>query len=287
MMNRKALTPRERVVTALQHHEIDRHPKGELLVEEAFLDRLYPEQADEPYPDKMKCLIDEVGIDLVSVKTDDEKGMGNLRKLADQTPSFIMGLVDGLFWNPADPVSFRDFITGIYKGDEGIKALIQMKKKKTHSLIRNCIDNGAQGIIIGDDLAYNRGPFVSPEDLSKWIFPGHRELVEAIKSRNRVAFLHCCGNLNTLLDLILSVGFDGLHGLAPSAGNDPETIRQVTEKRLILMGIIEVDRWSPGEIKKMKKEVIQSFAANGGYILGSSEGLSLNTPIDSFRALYL
>lgn len=286
----RPLAPRERVLMAIRHQETDRLPRGELLVEEAFLDRLYPETAKGPFTEKMQNLVEEVGLDLVTVRVIDGKegseGLQELGKWAIETPYFVMALVDGLFWKPDDPLSFEEFILGICQGEGRIRELIQIKKERALKLIQRCLDQGAHGIMIGDDLAYNRGPFVSPEDLCKWIFPGLQEMAEAIKTETGLAFLHSCGNLTGILDLILSSGFHGLHGLAPSAGNEPLAIRQRTQKRLTLMGIFEVDRLRPIQLEAMKEEIIRTLAAGGGYILGSAEGLSVNTPLDSFRALY-
>ncbi len=275
---------------AISHQETDRLPRGELLVEEAFLDRLYPERADASFTEKMRHLAEKVGLDLVTVRIIDgeegDEGLQQLGKWAIETPYFVMALVDGLFWKPEDPLSFQEFILGIYQGKARFRELIQIKKKRALRLIQRCLDEGAHGIIIGDDLAYNRGSFVSPEDLRKWVFPGLQEMVEAIKTGNGIAFLHSCGNLTGIVDLILSSGFDGLHGLAPSAGNDPLAIRQRIKKRLALMGIFEVDRLQPRQLEAMKEKIIHTLADGGGYILGSAEGLSMNTPLDSFRALY-
>ncbi len=275
---------------AISHQETDRLPRGELLVEEAFLDRLYPERADASFTEKMRHLAEKVGLDLVTVRIIDgeegDEGLQQLGKWAIETPYFVMALVDGLFWKPEDPLSFQEFILGIYQGKARFRELIQIKKKRALRLIQRCLDEGAHGIIIGDDLAYNRGSFVSPEDLQKWVFPGLQEMVEAIKTGNGIAFLHSCGNLTGIVDLILSSGFDGLHGLAPSAGNDPLAIRQRIKKGLALMGIFEVDRLQPRQLEAMKEKIIHTLADGGGYILGSAEGLSMNTPLDSFRALY-
>lgn len=285
----KSLTPKERVLATLCHQQTDRYPRGELLVEEAFLDRLYPEKWKTPYGEKMKHFIEEMDIDLVTVPLDVENcdvGLRELGKWANETTRFIMALVDGLFWRQEDPLTFEKFILGIFKGEDDVLELIRQKEKRCQNLIQRCLERGAHGVIIGDDLAYNRGPFLSPDDLAKWIFPGLREMVEIIKKGNGVAFLHSCGNLTGILDQILTAGFDGVHGLAPSAGNDPLTIKHMTQKRLALMGIFEVDRLRPQDIDAMKEEILGPLIDGGGYIFGSSEGLSINTPIDSFRALY-
>ena len=283
------LTPKERVLKAIRHEKADRLPRGELLVEEAFLDRFYPDNLDAPYTEKMRRLAEEVGYDLVTVRADDEKSEEWVKELEEwttRTSYFVMALVDGLFWKPEDPVSFEQFILGLSQGEEQILELVRLKKKKALQWSKVCLDAGAHGCIIGDDLAYDRGPFVSPRDLSKRVFPGLQEIAEVIRMADGVPFLHSCGNLTGIVELIVAAGFEGVHGLAPSAGNDPLAIQQMTHKKLTLMGVFELDRFRPHEIEAMKEELLQALAAEGGYILGSAEGLSKNTPLDSFKTLY-
>jgi len=52
------------------------------------------------------------------------------------------------------------------------------------------------------------------------------------------------------------------------------------------MGIIEVDLLEPIELDVLKDEILHEIAVEGGYIMGSAEGLSANTPLDSFKTLY-
>lgn len=283
----EGLESKERVLMAIRHQETDRIPRGELLVEEAFLNRLYPEMAHASYMEKMRRLAEEFDLDLFTVRADDERDMKAINRWVLETPYFVMALIDGLFWNLKDPITFEEFILGIYENRKSIQELIETKKKRALHLIQICLDKGAHGVIIGDDLAFARGPYVAPEDLGRSIFPGLGEIVEKIKLGGGVAFLHSCGNLTELIDLIISADFDGLHGLAPSAGNDPITIKRMTQKRFALMGVVEVDRLNPVEIQGIKKQVIPSLVDGRGYILGSAEGLSANTPVDSFRALYM
>lgn len=288
-MDVQNLTPKERVLKAIRHKKADRLPRGELLVEEAFLDRLYPDNLGAPYTEKMRRLAEEVGYDLVTVRVDDGKSedwVKEVEEWAIRTSYFVMALVDGLFWKPKDPVSFEQFILGLSQSEEQILELVQLKKKKALQWTKVCLDAGAHGCIIGDDLAYDRGPFISPGDLSKWVFPGLQEIAEAIRMANGVPFLHSCGNLTGIVELVVAAGFDGVHGLAPSAGNDPLAIQQMTHKKLTLMGVFELDRFQPHEIEAMKEELLQPLASEGGYILGSAEGLSRNTPLDSFKTLY-
>jgi uroporphyrinogen decarboxylase len=281
--------PKERVWTALQHGTPDPLPRGEILVEEAFLDRIYPEMVRAPYGEKMAALAEAKGLDVVTVRLDGkvgELGLRDLNQWVRNTSYFIMALVDGLFWKPEDPVPFDRFVVGMVQGERGVLELIRKKMSSTLDLIRQCLDRGADGIIIGDDLAWDRGPFASPKDLQDTLGPGFRELTAAVRREKKAVFLHSCGNLTRMVDLIQSWGFHGLHGLATTAGNDPLAIRRATRHRLVLMGAFDLDGLQWQQIKAMKEEIMKPLAQEGGYILGSAAGLSSNTPIEGFRALY-
>jgi len=281
-----SISPKERVMKAICHEGIDRLPRGELIVDEAFIDKLYPQMRGASSTGKMRQFVEDVDLDLVTVLMDGEKGIGEVGYWAGQTNRFVMALVDGLFWKPEDPFSFQEFLLGISQEETELQELIQIKKRRALGLIQKSLDAGAHGIIIGDDLAYDRGPFISPKDLRKLFFPGLREMVEVIGMGDGVPFLHSCGNLHEIIDHIVSAGFHGIHGLAPSAGNDVMAIRRMTNRKLAIMGVIEVDSMKPGEIEALKRETLEPLAEQGGYILGSAGGLSKNTPVESFKALY-
>ena len=283
------MSPKDRVLKTLLHQQIDRIPRGELLVEEAFIDLLYPETTDAPYMEKMSRLAEEAQLDLITVQIEPGKKASGVREIGEwavKTPLFILALVDGLFWNPRDPVPFERFMLGVGKDDPSIKELVVSKQKQAMAAIRRCIEQGADGIMIGDDLAHDQGPFVSPAELEKSIFPGHERMVALIKASGKPAFLHCCGNLTQLIQPILGAGFSGLHGLSPFSGNDPLAIREQTLGRLTLMGAFELDRFKPWEVASLKAKLLEASFGTGGYILGSAGGLSVHTPLDAFRALY-
>jgi hypothetical protein len=92
---------------AVNHQETDRLPRGEILVEEAFLDQYYPETTHVSYIEKMRHLAEESSIDIVTVTIDSkgrDKGLRELSKWAVDSPYFVMALVDGLFWREEDPL---------------------------------------------------------------------------------------------------------------------------------------------------------------------------------------
>lgn len=179
------LISKERVELTVAHRETDRFPRGELLIEEAFLNGIFPQMVKAPWREKMVVFTQQAGLDLVTIPCHPQKGERWIRELswwAKESDLFVMALIDGLFWHPGDPLSFQKFILGIAYHDEETDALIRRKKKNAMDLARRCIDTGAHGCIIGDDLAYDKRLFVSIEALEKSIFPGLGEIAETIKS---------------------------------------------------------------------------------------------------------
>jgi hypothetical protein len=55
---------------------------------------------------------------------------------------------------------------------------------------------------------------------------------------------------------------------------------------MALMGGADVDAWLPDAVEVFRENALSVLGGRGGYILGSSSGLSGNTPAESFRALY-
>lgn len=284
-----SISPRDRVRAALEHRDLDRVPRGELLVEEGFLDKVYPEMTGCPWRDKMRRMAADSDLDLVTIGFSVEECEEKLKEItwwSGETGFFTVVLLDGVFWHPKDPLSFENFLLGLHRDRKGLKALIESKRTTGLYWVDRCLDSGADGCIIADDIAYNRGPFVSLSDLKTWFFPGLQEIAEAIKAKGGAAFLHSCGNLTSLIDPLCSLGFDGIHGLSRDAGNDLLEMKREIQGRMTLFGGFDIDNHEPREIRSQRETVLSGLSKGGGYILGSSAGLSKATPLDSFSALY-
>lgn len=282
-------TPRKRVRRALEHRDVDRVPRGELLVEEEFLDLLYPERAGAPWREKMFRLAEEAQLDLIVIRFPPRAGAAELAELewwAAKTDRFVVALLDGLFWQPTDLLDLPEFLVGLKGENESFRSLIESKTARALRQIEICIGHGAHGCLIGDDIAHNGGPFASPADLEEWIFPGLGELAEAAHGHGSVALFHSCGNLSSLLDRLMSLGFDGFHGMSACAGNDLSAALERTRGRMALLGGVDVDAWTPEAIRSFCETALGGRSRAGGYVLGSSSGLSANTPLESFFALY-
>ena len=74
---------------------------------------------------------------------------------------------------------------------------------------RKMVEAGAPGIVIADDLAFNSVTFIAPKLLRELIFPSLEEEVYQIKKLGVPMFLRSDGDIRSILDDIIAIGFDG------------------------------------------------------------------------------
>jgi len=78
---------------------------------------------------------------------------------------------------------------------------------------RRLAQHPAVGAVIGnDDWGFKSQPMLSPDDLRRYVFPCHKQIVKAAHAAGKPAILHSCGNLETVMDDIIDdIGYDAKH----------------------------------------------------------------------------
>jgi uroporphyrinogen decarboxylase len=135
-------------------------------------------------------------------------------------------------------------------------------------------DAGADGVVLGEDLAYNRSTFFSPGQLRELYFPALADLVRQIHELGLSAFFHSDGNLNSILPDLAACELDGLQGLEPEAGMTVPGVRERIGNTLTLWGNLSFDFLSAERTEQEIEKAVKSIADGGGkLILGSCGGL--------------
>jgi uroporphyrinogen decarboxylase len=156
--------------------------------------------------------------------------------------------------------------------EEGISRAIA----RNTALAVRAAGSGAHGIMVGDDIAYSGGLYASPRDLAAVLFPRLREVVAAIKDLGCVPFFHSDGNLNAVFEGIVSLGFEVIHSLEPSAGMDLRSLKETYGGRVCLMGNVEIERLADSAAEHVRQSAIgaiEAAARGGGFILSTSSGV--------------
>jgi len=265
------LISKQRVKTAIEHLLPDRVPLGELVVEEGFI-RKYLGRDTVDTAQKAE-FFRAVGLDLIC-----SSEPGEVAYFSRETDLFVFGLVQGGFSGLLRGCG--DFVEAmlLIGRDAGAAAGI-MEKELTGSreMALQLLRSGAHGVMVADDIAYNKGLYVSPETLQKIYFPSLAGTVRILKEAGHPVFFHSDGNLNQILLDLKEAGFDGLQCLEQKAGMVLAELKERFRDELCFMGGVDLNEVASDlreeELEKVVRETLLVGALGGGYIFGTNGGL--------------
>ncbi len=136
-------------------------------------------------------------------------------------------------------------------------------------------------IFQGDDLGFRSGTLIAPADLRKYFLPWHKKLAALVHRRQRPYFLHSCGNLELIMeDLISDVGIDGKHSFEDAILPAPSFYRKYGQ-RVAVLGGLDINILAKGscdEVRKRTLELIHACGSGGRYAVGSGNSIPSYIP---------
>ncbi|WP_066635173.1 uroporphyrinogen decarboxylase family protein [Desulfolucanica intricata] len=290
---------RERVKRAIEHCETDKIPKGELVIDDNVVAKNL-QCSQVRFNEKLK-FVKKLGLDIICISPQHPPLDGNLPDVRDfvfpdlknwvlKTDLFTFAIIDGVFDWGIKLLGFSQFITLHKRSSIDFMDFTKKIEELNLKLAAFLIDSGIDGIIIADDIAYNRGLLISPMDIRKYIFPSLTLQVEKISSQGLPVFFHSDGNFNDIIPDLVEIGIKGLHCIDSYANMDIFNIQALYGKQLCLWGSLSVENTIHANDAKYLhelKKAILSLAAQKGFILGTNcgifSGLNLNGLINIYE----
>lgn len=282
------MTPRERILNTLRGAPTDRLARGELFIADEFL-RAFPP------PHTLEHVVAELDLDLVSIpfsagwgtyqQPDEDRALEAVMQWRERE-RFVFALIDGPFSAAVKQTGFDALMRYTHALADVAREAFQRGADETRIIAQAARDAGAEGVILGEDIAYNRGTLFNPRALATLYFPVLRETVCALHALGLVVFFHSDGNLNAVLDDLATCELDGLQGLEPEAGMSIAHVQQRVGNHLTLWGNLSFDFL---RAERTDAEIAQTlaFAQNSGkLILGSCGGLVTGLNVETVRRVY-
>ncbi len=150
-----------------------------------------------------------------------------------------------------------------------------------------CIDAGAHGIMLADDIAYNGGLYLSPMNWRYGVKNYLSETVQAWRQAGIPVFYHSDGDIRAVLDDLVDVGFIGLQGMEPGAGMDVLALQARYGRKLSFMGGIDIGQvlGAPAVAAARARE-LATAGRNGEFIIGTCGGLTPGMNLMSLQNIY-
>jgi uroporphyrinogen decarboxylase len=180
---------------------------------------------------------------------------------------------------------YRDMI----KNPEMVDRMNEIVLKYQLGYIKNCIEVGADIIMVAGDYATQVGPMVSPQHTARFITPCLKRLVDYTHSLGKPCLKHTDGDIWRIADLIVETGINGLHPIDPQAGMDIGEAKAKYGDRICLLGNIDCGRllcWgTEEEVRQEVKSCIRKAGKGGGLICMSSNTVHSGVKPENYLAM--
>lgn len=267
----------ERTMTVLRGARPDRVPQGEPALAPGLVRKLSDRGTAGP-----RGLLDasrKLGADMTGVVGGERWARASLRALAGGD-LFCWAVISGPFQElmGSDPLRA---LGRLARPDPELGPALGRLTADAAELARDCVACGADGIIIGDDIAHKDGLLLSPTLVATAIVPLWSRIVAvlnldlSIRGQSVPVFLHADGDISQALPLISDVGFTGVQSLEPEGGSDPVRLLQTWRGQLILYGGMSLN-----SLFRLESDIIASrrrlltAGAAGGYLFSTTAGVT-------------
>jgi hypothetical protein len=271
---------------ALRHIPVDFIPRGELFISRDFLDYFFSQFKGE-YVLQLQATAETLGLSLLGVDFSSpwsQSLLGN-RQYQKLEQFFSVGCITGPIAGLIKTQGFINVFLSVKKNpalfSNRAKSLLTEVEKRTKAA-RN---NGFSAIAVTDDIAGNKGLLFSLNDFMNLVWPLYKRMAEIIKGSDLYAFFHSDGDITEIIPSLIEAGYDCFHPVDTQAGLNLYGLKNKFGRLTTFMGPIDLLAWNEERIIQELRRAENEFD-NGGLIIGSTGGLSMETAEDKLGALY-
>jgi uroporphyrinogen decarboxylase len=291
---------RERILRTLRGEPTDRIPRGEFYASNEFVHAFLNEAGVEIQFQDYQAVVEQLDLDIASVpfsagwgalqQPDEDRALDSLLRWRGESDRFVFALIDGPFSTAVKARGFDMLMRYVHSAPQFALEDFQRGGAETRMVAQAVRDAGADGVILGEDMAYNKSTFFSPAQLRELYFPTLQDVVHDLRALGLVVFFHSDGNLNLIMDDLGACDLDGIQGLEPEAGMEIAATRRRIGPALTLWGNFSFEFLSAARTDAEIAVTLQNIEmANGGgrhLIIGSCAGLVQGLNVGTVRRVY-
>jgi uroporphyrinogen decarboxylase len=143
----------------------------------------------------------------------------------------------------------------------------------------------------GDDYGQQQGPLMSRSMWVKLVKPHALRLFSLAKKHDLFITHHTCGSITNILNDLIEIGINAIEPVQVRPYDmDFKSLVKRYAGKVVLQGSIDTQKTLPfGTKEVVKKEVISRinlFKKRGGFVLGSSQHLLTDIPLENIFTMY-
>lgn len=296
------MTPKERVITALERRQPDEVPTFELefqLVEELTGRHPHTREEYEAASAKEREAMMKSDVELwVGVYEELEYSIAYAHALGSPAAvryfrelvgdkMAIWAHADGTFSIP-NGENMLEFTYWLADSPDKAKEAAQKNVKNAIEHAKVWFDAGVDIFGLCSDYCFNAGPFLSPAMFREFVTPYLEENIRSLKEMGAYVFKHTDGNIMPILDQLVECNPHALHSLDPMAGVDIAEIKRLVSDKVALIGNVNCALLQTGSREEMiasAEYAIKNGKPGGGYIFSTSNVAFKGMPLENYKLI--
>jgi len=314
------MLPRERVIEVIRHNKPDRIPiygwvraNLEEPISEAFgsveafedhyeFDFAHIFGGPRPYAAEALDELRRSGggeilpAALLDLPLGDPNDMDAYQEIVDQVRHhkgqrgrFVYVQTPGIFECLNGPFKIENHLAYLLLYEPELHEVYRRQAAWNQAFALNCIDLGVDMIHVSDDWGTQRGLMFSPEVWWRLIYPYHAGTAQAVKRRGTFLSLHSDGNVRSVLDGVIKLGFDVVHPFQESAGMDLSEYKSKYRGTFTVMGGLDVQStigFGRLDFLRVEIERVLGMFVDGGLLYCTSHFIQAHCTIQELTYAY-
>ena len=206
-----------------------------------------------------------------------------IRHHKEERGRFIYVQTPGIFECLNGTFGIQDHLCYLLLHEDELHTIYRRQAEWNRRFAMNCLDLGVDMVHVSDDWGAQWDLMFSPETWWRLIYPYHKITADAVKQRGAFLSLHSDGNINSVLDGVLGLGYDVVHPWQESAGMSLEQARREFRGKLTVMGGLDVQTTIGfGNLDFLAAEIdrVMQLFADGGLLFCTTHFVQDHCSID-------
>ena len=253
-----------------------------------------PEVAEHMPPDvNRETLFQDVDEAVANYDTPDMNRPGlfdEMKKDVDELSGDFLVMASGYcgtFERSYALMSFQQLMMNMVANPRAVHDLMDKVTEYRIEFAKKVVELGFKVAHHGDDLGTQSSVLFSGDMFHEFLLPRLKLAWQPYNDAGIPIIMHSCGNITKFIPDLIDIGLRVLEPVQPCM--DLEYIKREFGKDLVFWGGIETQNLlpfgTPQQVKEMARETIRTLGKGGGHIIGPSQEIMNDVPIENIKAL--
>ncbi|MCP4763436.1 MAG: hypothetical protein GY870_16810 [archaeon] len=192
------------------------------------------------------------------------------------------------FCNTYQAIGMENFLVKCYKDIEYVERILDIFADYSVQITKELSKRDIDCFWLDDDLCMNNGFLTHPKFIKKLWIPRTKAMLKPLIDKGIPIYMHCCGNVEELIPIIIDMGITALHPIQPNC-NDIYELKKKYHGKMTLVGNMDLagvlSFGTPSEVAEDTKKHIDNLSPRGGYVVCSSHSIVDSVPPENYVAM--